>query len=131
MQPVLQDISVYQGDTFDFFFRVRERVWDPALEEYVAGNYINLTGWSGKSQIRASADATAVLAEFTVTISDQAVTPGGVLLVLTPAQTAALPATASPTVPAAIWDVQLTNGAGEIRTFIRGAVTVTREVTRA
>lgn len=124
MQPAVQDLSIYQGDSYDFFFRVRERVYDPVMEEFTAGDYINLTGWVGKSQIRVTHDAVEVLAEFSVTLSDQTTTPGGVLLMLTPAQTAALPSKG-------VWDVQLTNTAGEIRTFIAGGVTVSREVTRA
>lgn len=131
MQPVTQDIEVYQGDTFDFFFRVREREWDAFNEVWVAGAYVDLTNWTGKSQIRQTHEATEVLAEFAVTISNQAVTPGGVLLVLTPAQTAALPP--RPTAPSLppVWDIQLTNPAGEVRTFIKGNVLVSKEVTRA
>lgn len=124
MQPAPQDLSIYQGDSFDFFFRVRERDWDPFTETYTAGPYVDLTGWTGKSQIRQTHEATDILAEFTVTFSNQATTPGGVLLTLTPAQTVALPAKG-------VWDVQLTNTAGEIRTFIAGSVTTSREVTRA
>lgn len=124
MQPALQDLAIYQGDSYDFFFRVRERVYDPVLGDFVPGDYINLTGWSGKSQIRATVEATDVLAEFSVTFTDQTTAPGGVLLRLTAAQTTALP-------PSGVWDVQLTNPAGEIRTFIAGRVTVAREVTRA
>lgn len=125
MQPARQDLTIYQGDTYDFFFRVRERVWNAEIKEFQPGAYIDLTGWTGKSQIRATPDATAVLAEFAVTISDQVATPGGVLLVLTPVKTTALPTSGG------VWDVQLTNVAGEIRTFIAGKVTVFPEVTRA
>lgn len=123
MQPAVQDLTIYQGDSFDFFFRVRERVYDALLQEFVAGAYINLTGWTGKSQIRATPDAADVLADFSVTISNQTTTPGGVLLRLTNAQTAALP-------PGGVWDVQLINTAGEVKTFIGGRVIVPREVTR-
>jgi len=124
VQPVTQGITVYQGDTFDFFFRVRNRVYDVATSAYIAGTYVDLTGWTGKAQIRANADAAVVLAEFSVTISNQITTPGGVLLVLTPALTAALPATGG------FWDVELTNAVAEVRTFIAGAVTVTKQITR-
>ena len=124
MQPAVQDLTIYQGDSFDFFFRVRDRTYDVALEEFVPGAYINLTGWTGKSQIRATPEATAVLAEMSVTLSNQSTTPGGVLLKLTSVQTAALPASG-------VWDVQLTNTAGEVKTFIGGRVVVPREVTRA
>lgn len=124
MQPVVQDISIYKGDSFDFFFRVRNRVFDPATQTYVPGTYVDLTSWTGKSQIRATEDTPTVIAEFTVTIANQATAPGGVLLSLSPAITSGLPPTGGK------WDVQLTNPTAEVRTFIRGSVLVTKEVTR-
>lgn len=124
MQPSPQDITIYQGDNYDFFFRLRERVWDAGLGDYVAGAYIDLTGWTGRSQIRANATAAAPLAEFAVTLSDQTATPGGVLLTLTPEQTAALPP------GTAVWDVELTNNVAEVHTYIAGRVNVSAQVTR-
>lgn len=131
MQPVPQDIDIYRGDFFDFFFRVRERVWDPATETYIGGAYVNLTGWTGKAQIRATKDAVAVLAEFTVTFSNQATVPGGVLFTLSGVQTAALPLTPAPPASPAVYDMQLTNAAGEPRTFVAGFARVEGDVTRA
>ena len=125
VQPAAQDLTIYQGDTYDFFFRLRERVWDSGSETYVAGSYIDLTGYTnGKAQIRATPADSTVLAEFTVTLSNQSTIPGGVLLTLTASQTAALPTTGG------VWDVQLTSPTAEIRTYIAGAVRVLPEVTR-
>lgn len=130
MQPVSQDISIYRGDAFDFYFRIRYRVWNPALNGglggYEAGDGVDLTGWSGLAQIRADEDAGSTLGVFTITFANQADmnTRGGVLLTLTGAQTQALPATGG------VWDVQLTNTLSEPRTFYKGAVTVTKDVSR-
>lgn len=133
MQPVPKDIDVYRGDTFEFFFRIRHRVYDATAQTYVAGDYVDLTGWTGLAQIRENADAAAVLASFTVTIANQAAleTRGGVLLTLPPAVSAGLPALGLPPVPAGIWDVQLTNATAEVRTYYKGAVTVDKDVSRA
>jgi hypothetical protein len=125
VQPAAKDIVLYQGDDYSFFFRVRERVWDDFTNQWVPGNYVNLTNWSGKSQIRATASSGTILAEFTVVFPNQATTPGGVLLQLTDTQTAAL------VNPTAVWDVELVNTTNERRTFIAGIVTVIPEVTRA
>lgn len=124
MQPASQDLEIYQGDTFTFFFRLRNRVWDEETQTYIGGTYIDLTNYTGKAQIRATADDPTVLQELTVTLANQATLPGGVLVSLTAAQTAALPTTGG------VWDVQLTSPTSEVQTFIAGRVTVTREVTR-
>lgn len=127
MQPAPQDLTIYQGDDYSFFFRLRERIWDVAAEQYVAGDYVDLTGWSGKSQIRVSPQSADPVAEFEVVITNQVTIKGGVILKLTNAQTAALlPALQS----GGVWDVQLTNEVAEVQTFIAGKVTVTAEVTR-
>lgn len=124
MQPVLQDIYVYRGDSFDFFFTVYNRVWDAGTSTYVRGTAKDLTGWTGISQIRATEDAAEPLVNMTVTITDQAVTPGGVLISMTPVQTQPLPTTGGK------WDVQLTSNTGAVRTFYRGAVLVDKDVSR-
>lgn len=118
VKPGTHDLDIYKGDSFELFFRIRETDvnGDPA-------GYVNLTGRVPKAQIRASASSGTVLAEFTAALADQTTAPGGVLLTLTPAQTAAL--------TNGVWDVQLTTTAtGDTKTYLRGTVTVTDEVTR-
>lgn len=125
MQPAQRDITLYQGDTYSFFFRVRERVWDDFTSQWVPGDYVDLTNWSGKSQIRATHGSAGVLAEFTVVFPNQVTTRGGVLLTLTKEMTSAITATTG------VWDVELVNATNERRTFISGTVTIRPEVTRA
>lgn len=123
MQPVPQDLRIYQGDTYDFFFRLRERVWDEAAGDYVPGDYINLTDWTGKSQIRTAVTAADPMAEFDVVFTDQALIPGGVLLKLDKDTTSGLTGNG-------VWDVELIDNVGERRTYIAGKVIVTPQVTR-
>lgn len=124
MRPVTRTIEVYQGDTFHFYFRIRKKVWDTNAQQYVASDYLDLTGSTVLAQIRESAISGTVLATFTATLSNQTTTPGGILLALTPALTAALPATGG------VWDVQVTNTASEVRTYINGVVNVYLQVSR-
>lgn len=117
MTPLPWDLMIYQGDTFTESMRLRDE--DPDV-------VFTLTGLTGKAQIRTSASSSSALAEFTVTNMDQNEVPGGFVLSLTPAQTAAL-------VPgSAVWDIQFSNGDNtQVDTYIAGAVTVVAEVTRA
>jgi len=121
--PVSRNLTLYQGDTYSFTFRLRDLSpqGDP-------GNYVDLTGVTAKAQIRQSETTSAVAAEFTATIPDQTVAEdtGRVVLSLTPAETAALNLTNN----AGVWDVQLTFPDGTIKTYLRGAIRVIREVTR-
>jgi hypothetical protein len=123
--PWPKDITIKRGDTKEIYFRVRERVWDEVTSTYVAGAYRDLTGWSVLAQIRTDADAADPVAEFDVNLGDQVATPGGVLLKLTPAQTAAL------TISTGGYDVQLTDPGGDVYTYIEGSVTVKKDYSRA
>lgn len=126
MIPAPVDITLRRGDTKLIFFRVRQRTWDNALGKWVPGAYRDLTGWSVLSQIRVTADAPdPPLATFSVTLSNQATTPGGVTLRLAPAVTSALDLPEG-----GVWDVQLTDGAGDVFTYIAGAVSFEKDVSR-
>lgn len=123
MKPGKYDLDLYQGDTFRRTFRVRARLFDTDSGLWTAGDYIDLTGYTGKCQFRETVIATDVAAELAVTILDQNATPGGISVTLTPAQATAL------TKAAYKWDLQLTNPAGDVSTYLAGTVTVTQEVT--
>lgn len=121
MKPAPQDIELYRGDKFTCFFRVRAQNSDGT-----AGDYVDLTGYVPKAQIRADPDAVAVLAEFGAVLGDQSLFPGSVLLTLLSAQTTSL------TLPTGggVWDAQITL-AGEPRTVLAGKVTMIKDVTHA
>ncbi len=115
MIPANYPIEIFQGDDFDLIFRIKNSL----------GEYLNLTGLFPRAQIRASTDSPDVLTQFTAVLADQIAAPGGVILALTPLQTAMLPRTGG------IWDVQLENAnKSEIRTYLQGAVVVREQVTR-
>lgn len=130
MIPAPVDITIRRGDTKIVFFRVRERVWNPAANGgaggYLPGAYRDLTGWTILSQIRETTESASPAATFTATLSDQVAVPGGVTLRLPPATTAGL------TLPVGggVWDVQLTDTVGDVHTYLAGAVTFEKDVSR-
>lgn len=121
--PAPKDLTIYQGDSFDLLVRVKGRNAATGVMEY-----LNLTGVTPKAQVRANEAATQVLAEITCTITDQVATPGGVLLHLDPAITQTIALT---TTQKHKWDLQLQWSATEVRTVLKGNVSVESDVTRA
>ncbi len=125
MQPAQCDIQLYRGDYFEMTLRLREGVITGAT--YSPGAYLDLTGWVPKAEIRATVDTTgAPMAAFTTEVLDQTVpaTLGAVHLFLPAATSGQLTATA------AVWDVQLTDPGGRVFTYLRGKVTIEKDVTR-
>lgn len=125
-KPAVLDIDIYRGDTTDITLRFRTRVFNGAQGGYTAGDYINLTGYTIRAQVRQLAGSEVILAEFTCYLSDQsnAATVGGVVATLTSAQTTTLP------IGTSYWDLQLTAPDGTVKTFVAGATNVIADVTR-
>lgn len=127
--PKTEDISLYRGDTFEFFFRLRDDVeavvGDPLS---TVSTYRDLTGYTSKAQVRNAVQV--VLAEFTATVVNQTVARGGVLLTLSPAQTTAMPVPTNESVAIGVWDVQLTSPGGTVTSYIRGSVYIGEDTTR-
>jgi len=120
--PATVNLAFAQGDDLIKTFRIGSRL-TPESEVV----YWDLTGWTGKSQIRKKATSTTVLAELTFTLGDgQAVpeTAGYFTVSLSAADSSTLPA-------ACVWDLELTNDSDVKRTYFAGTVTVSREVTRS
>jgi hypothetical protein len=125
MKPATLDIEIYRGDAFSLFFRVKE------IQPDTTEIYVPLTSWTGAGQIRGSVDDTTVIASFTVTFANQTTYPGGVLLSLTAATTSALTyAGTMPMKDIGVYDIELVNDLGEPNTFLTGAVTLIKDVTR-
>lgn len=116
-QPATLPLTLYEGDTFTYPFRIRVQ----------GGAYVDLTGHTVKCQIRKS-NGTLVL-EVTCTIHpDQGANPGLVTLSLTKVETTGLTAAAG---TGALSDVEITNPAGDRRTYIKFApITITAEITK-
>lgn len=114
-KPAQLDLDVYRGDDFDIVIRLRDSV---------TGAYLNLTSLIGKASIRAEKGDATFLAKFVVTVMDQTVTPGGLMLTLDSDTTTTLPLTGG------VWDVQISNSDGTgVRTYLAGRVIVTEQVT--
>ena len=111
--PMEKNITLYQGDTFEMIFRLLT----------TSSEYVDLTGCTVDSQIRATKASGTVVETFLGEITDQDELPGGVRLSLTAAETTLLTADG-------VWDVQLTWPDGTVKTYLGGSVTVVKEVTR-
>lgn len=115
MPPGKANLDVYQGD--DYELRV-------AFIAGAGGPPVNLTGLTFAAQIRLStADNGPVLATFECEVTDA---PGGLLTCKLPhEQSVAL------RYPQGAWDLEATDGAGDVTTYLAGTVKVTPEKTRA
>ena len=109
--PNNYDLSVYEGDTVKFTVTIKD-------SNNVA---TDLTGYDAKAQLKTGySDASPI--DFVCTITTP--TSGVVTVYLAPATTAALDPSKS-----YIWDFQLTDPGGDVRTYLAGDVTVVPEVT--
>ena len=106
--PARYDLAVYEGDSFHWQFKM----WTDDTKT----TPIDLTGASAMAQIRDKPGGT-VLATLTCTVT----APNVVDVVLS--------ATASETVAAGVWDLQVTGSGGWVTTYVAGKVAVTQDVT--
>jgi hypothetical protein len=111
--PKNYDLYIYEGDSLRFTITVKD----------ANGMPVGLTGATAKADIKTGyADPTAV-ASFECSIPDPET--GVVSLYLSPATTGSL-ASGSPY----IWDFQITESGGDVRTYLTGDVIVTPQVTK-
>ena len=109
-EPKVVNLVLHQGDDVSLPFRFGTEE-DP----------IDLTGYTAKAQIRKKESPDSeLLADFTCTIPDA--TDGIVIVVLASEDAALLP-------KLCYWDLELNNGSGFRRTYVKGKVDVGREVT--
>jgi hypothetical protein len=118
--PTVYDLNLYQGDAWHMTVRVRERI-----DEDTLGDYINLTGVEPAAQIRSNAGE--LLADIVCEPGDQGDPDelGMVRFSLLSEDTTDFPPGSGNK-----WDFQLDFGGGEIRTYIKGKVNVAAEVTK-
>jgi len=110
--PAQYDLDVYQGDTFTRYIRLKRRDL----------TYIDLTGATPKAEIRTDEASSTVLATIAVTLDNQTTSPGGMTLLLTATQTT--------TLSSGKWDLQIRAADTTTTTYLRGLVTVYKEITR-
>lgn len=108
-------VELYRGDD------IRKAV---RLKDKNTGEYLDLTGWTGASQLRSTPGSPTVAGTFTIEIADQLTETGRVYLVMPRAQSAVLP------LGNLAWDLELTNTADEKMTVLYGTMTVVEDVTR-
>jgi hypothetical protein len=137
MIPGASHITLYQGDDYSYFFRLRSATWDDINEVWVPGAYLDLTNHVIKAQVRKSESDESVMAEFTPTLAAQSgATLGGCLLTLSGLETAAVQATHASgrtldsKCPNWVWDVQITAPGGLVDTYLKGKVRCEAQVTR-
>lgn len=119
MQPISRNVTIRRGDTFKIGFRLAHMDDD--------GNPVydyNFTGWTGKAQLRRSANLVTVELEFDVAIADQSLSPGLVWV------TAAADDTAALDIESGVYDVQLTSPTDEVMTIAEGDAEIAQDVTR-
>lgn len=127
MIPAKRDITIRFGDIHEIFFRVRTKTWNGTA--WVLGPYQDLTGWTVLCQVRKTSEDATVLLTYTVTLGNQAEPVAGlgaVYLKLTGVQTASV----SRIETAAVYDIQLTDAAGNPQTYCEGKVMFTKDVSR-
>lgn len=127
MKPAPKDIFVYRGDYFEFWFQIRESVYNEVTGKYEMGPPRDLTDWTGIWQIRTEDDSLFVV-EGDVTIEDQTIeeNKGWVLLSLEKEVTI--------NYDEATWqvyDCEMTDDLGKPRTFVEGKVTGDTDVSHA
>lgn len=114
------DILIEQGSTFEYPLVWRDA---PAASGGVA---IDITGYTARAQIRTAFGTPETLANMTT--ENGGITLGGaagtITLLLTAAQTAAMPAAAG------VWDLEMVAPSGKVQRLLKGTVTVDPEVTR-
>ena len=106
--PQEVDLTLYSGDDFSMTLTFTNP----------DGSIMNLVGSTAKAQIRITAADTVIQASFICSISSNVVT-----LNLTGVSTQNL-------VGSYVWDCQLTNASGAVRTPVAGTVVFTQDVTR-
>lgn len=113
MPAAIYDMTIEQGANFDLTLTLRT----PTDAPY------DLTGYTGRGQLRTSYSAAEPAAAFAVSIPAPA-TSGTVKVSLTAAQTASLPARSL------VYDIELVNADGYVLRIIQGTADVSPEATR-
>lgn len=130
------NLNLRQGETFRWsptFLTPGVLEGDPALEG-APGVPVDFSGVvDARAQFR-QGYGTDVLAEMTLANGGVVVgpEPGQLHFLLTDAQTDALGATSSPRKPrtAAVWDLEVVYGSGDVRRLLQGAVAIDPNITR-
>lgn len=114
--PGVYDIALYQGDTAEFTLTFTRKAEDGSKVP------VDFTGATGAAHIRRTPRDANILAEFDVTFPEP--DQGKVKMSLTADSSNSIGSTSC------VYDLQITEASGRVRTWLRGAVAVERQVTR-
>lgn len=115
MAASIYDLIIEQGTTFSLTIILKKPNKIP----------FDLSGYTGRSQIRKNHAATDVMASFSVTVPSPQ-KDGKVVMSLTDEQTSSLPSSST-----GVYDLELESPTGEVTRILQGKVTVSPEVTRS
>jgi hypothetical protein len=110
MEPATHDLTIYRDRDFSQTFYFKN-----------LGVAMDLTGYTGKAEIRENKDAAALIVALQVTVDPLI---GSIVISLTDTQTILLP------VGDMVWDLVLTDPHGARQNYIEGQVKVVGTVTR-
>lgn len=111
MEPATHDLTIYRDRDFSQTFYLK-----------TLGVALDLTGYTGKAEIRENKDAADLIVAFQVAIDPLI---GSIVISLTDTQTILIPADGT-----AAWDLVLTDPHGSRQNYIEGQVKVVGTVTR-
>ena len=103
------DLVLYKGDYMELYVTIKDE----------SGTAVNLTGSTPKAQLKSSYTSNTAI-DFTAALTG---TTGQVKISLSSATSSTL------TPGSYIWDFQITDSGGKVRTYLTGDVTVYNEVT--
>ena len=113
MAASVYDIIIEQGATYTITVLLKKPNKIP----------FNLTGYTGRSQIRKHYDDSNVIISFSVAIPSPQ-KDGKIVMSLTDEQTASLP------IINGVYDLEIESSTGEVSRILQGKVTISPEVTR-
>lgn len=111
-QPATLDLYIYQGDSLDVRFEVKD----------AAGTPVDVSTWTIEGSIKPSPEDPGAPTALTI-VKGGAAEPSVFRATLTAAASRAI-------TRAAVYDIQLTNPAGFVRTYVAGKIQSTAEVTQ-
>lgn len=113
LQPKRYDIVLYAGDTFKFDLTFQDSV--PAA--------IDVSLWTWDADVQA-VDYSPVTPKPAISVANKTDGTDGVVTVTIDSSGLTFPLTNTPY----MYDIQATDGSGNVRTFIGGQITITRDI---
>jgi hypothetical protein len=111
--PATKNITVTRGDTFDMYLGIGRN-----------GSRIDLTGATVTGQVRSTEDSPTVMGAFTCVLANQTTDPGGILCTIPKTVTETFTGNGG-------YDIQILFANGDVKTVVRGTMTMSKDYTHA